>query len=416
MDRTFKIGYLETPTSAPGNLSVTGLGFQPDCVLFIVGNLSVGSPLALEPTVSRGAMTGSEQFAEMFGCSSSGGWETVRGKTDTLCIALYDAWGNPLALASRVSLDSDGFTLDFSTIDGNPWLVLWAAFGGGFSKAAYDVRGGFYPPATQTVFKNLGICFDLAIFLSTGFTTAGDQLEYGAGPVSTSDGAAGFLDTGQAGVLSGVLRDRSFFRNLASGALLRLPDNTGVSMLRQATPARAYNGYQSLETRATSLFDAYCYSVLAVAGLRCHVQVVTSPGVTGTVDYTQPGFQPIGLILCSAGRAASPSYQSQFQLYVGLADGVSNLTFGFTANTFVFSGTTYNAALSQVDLARCMSCWPTVGNNTPTLQVHLEQFLTNGYRLDWETVPSPAEIVAVTAFAPRPSFGAAVLGPIVGRQ
>lgn len=110
-----------TPTGT-GNKAVTGVGFKPKLVRFVSLNANQGTVAAF----SMGAMTDTQQYVAGIGHTTSNAQRmsskaACYGEVSSASLAWY-------TLANRVSLDSDGFTINFSIFNTGPAEVLWEAF------------------------------------------------------------------------------------------------------------------------------------------------------------------------------------------------------------------------------------------------------------------------------------------------
>lgn len=109
----FKVGVIPGSTFATTGLkSITGVGFTtPELVRFTV--LFTNS--AASSNISNGAMTSSNQFTVSAAGTSAGGAESRYGSTSN-CISWIAAGSStPSLLASYVSMDNDGFTINVSS-------------------------------------------------------------------------------------------------------------------------------------------------------------------------------------------------------------------------------------------------------------------------------------------------------------
>jgi hypothetical protein len=105
-----------------GNKAVTGVGFTPKIVMFDI----VPSNSATVVLDGSGAMTASGQYTKSF--SGSSGGHSRYGSTSN-CISWVSAGSvTPSLLASRVSMDADGFTINVTTAANN-FDVAWKAIG-----------------------------------------------------------------------------------------------------------------------------------------------------------------------------------------------------------------------------------------------------------------------------------------------
>lgn len=118
-----KTGSFVCPSSA-GNYSVSSLLFKPNLVEFLA---SRSSGPALDFLLSHG-------FADKFGTQSAASWCThSKGntygdfKTDR-CIHLIDWNGVTLVRASFVSMNNNGFTVNFSVVN-SQYTISWSVTG-----------------------------------------------------------------------------------------------------------------------------------------------------------------------------------------------------------------------------------------------------------------------------------------------
>jgi hypothetical protein len=107
----FAAGLIAASTfTTTGNKSVTGLGFTPKLVEFVV--ISTTSTTA--HFQGQGAMTTSYQFTT---CTGGNTTNTVRYGSTSNCIASFSSLADstPEVIASYVSMDADGFTINVGT-------------------------------------------------------------------------------------------------------------------------------------------------------------------------------------------------------------------------------------------------------------------------------------------------------------
>lgn len=105
----FKTGTFSKGTT--GNIAVTGVGFQPKFVEFF-----------FQPTSATGSifsMTGAADGTSQ-NCTGVSGATTptmARWSSTSACINVRNAAGTSISVATLVSFDAGGFTLNFSTAD-----------------------------------------------------------------------------------------------------------------------------------------------------------------------------------------------------------------------------------------------------------------------------------------------------------
>lgn len=119
-----KVG--STQYGGTGDLAITGVGFQPDLVLFSgFGRTYYGEPpivIGERGGFCFGAADGTNQWVAS---AQSGGW--ISGGTRYSEFSDSNVWGTPYgAMVSFVSLDSDGFTLNFPSAisDYVQWIAI----------------------------------------------------------------------------------------------------------------------------------------------------------------------------------------------------------------------------------------------------------------------------------------------------
>lgn len=118
--RQIKVGTFASSTST-GNQSVTGVGFRPRLVRLYYG---IGS--AAQFQFSFGSTTANNQIA--WGAQSndldSGGYSVV---STTSCLVYTNGAGTTIAQAVFVSMDSDGFTINWTTADSSSRTIGYEA-------------------------------------------------------------------------------------------------------------------------------------------------------------------------------------------------------------------------------------------------------------------------------------------------
>lgn len=127
----FKLGTLAQRTSA-GTQAITGIGFQPNAVLFASANLSTASG-----TVSTTAGTAGKQSFGAAAATQSGTWIGTAGTINsdenmyasTTAAITHATSQTTNAQASLSSLDADGFTLNWTAADATARNVLYIAMG-----------------------------------------------------------------------------------------------------------------------------------------------------------------------------------------------------------------------------------------------------------------------------------------------
>jgi Peptidase family C25/Concanavalin A-like lectin/glucanases superfamily/Domain of unknown function (DUF2341)/Propeptide_C25 len=144
-----------TMRTATGNESVSGIGFTPDVVLHAhAGDGFTASP----PSNSTGAHFGLGAMDKTGGqwatdVESVNGLPSVttRGQQTNACIYGFNSSRVAVKKASFVSMDADGFTVDFTTANANASQVISLALKGVAAKAGSFLKSTTLPPATAYV-------------------------------------------------------------------------------------------------------------------------------------------------------------------------------------------------------------------------------------------------------------------------
>jgi hypothetical protein len=133
------VSLMDAATST-GNSATTGVGFQPQ-VLGLVGGLTTDETMHTKMSFSFGASDGTaersiaiydEDLADPTNCANEADLSNV--------LAIYDDDGTDLATASLSSMDSDGFTLNY-TLAGSAYKILTFAVGDSTAGDSIAVTG-----------------------------------------------------------------------------------------------------------------------------------------------------------------------------------------------------------------------------------------------------------------------------------
>ena len=122
----FKVGSF-TPSAGTGNKPITGVGFRPKGVIFF-GLIPSNSNQGI---FSGGAYDGSNEFLSVGAAriTSTSGNYTISSTSSCIRVSVFSSGSESiLMLGTGVSLDADGFTIDFTT-NGTPTPVGYIAFG-----------------------------------------------------------------------------------------------------------------------------------------------------------------------------------------------------------------------------------------------------------------------------------------------
>jgi len=148
-------------SSTTGNVSVTGLAFQPDFGVFIAGNLSASPPagIATRSSLMIGAAKSvAKQFVLAGGSDdASATMDTGAYIYDAECYAMQDPNTLTLAVdrATFVSWNSDGYTVNVLEKAANQTRIFYLVFKG----ASWDISGINTQTDTSTAITISGLAF-----------------------------------------------------------------------------------------------------------------------------------------------------------------------------------------------------------------------------------------------------------------
>ena len=169
-----------TCAGVPGNQSVTGVGFKPT-LLFTGGMGSSSFGVAQSNSrasfgMSNGLNSGACSCVDINGApgnSAPGLCAMFQNPTDCLVVAAQS--GNPAAEATLVSLDSDGFTLNFSSVTSPGLYYFYVALNGHLSTKV----GSFNQPTSTGNQSQSGLGFKPAVvfFQSYNHVSSGSTVQ-----------------------------------------------------------------------------------------------------------------------------------------------------------------------------------------------------------------------------------------------
>ena len=192
-----------TMPTATGNFSVTGVGFRPDVII----NAHVGSGYTSavgtsqdNAGVSFGTMDfdGDQWSSEIFIVDNAGTSDTQRSQRTS---GAFQAINNGLAItkaASWVSMDANGFTMNFTTANGNAAQTYSLCLKGVNVKVGNFNKSTAAAPASQSV---TGVGFRPNVILLSSFLDVAQANpvvngRYGIGASDgTTEGSSTFQDT-----------------------------------------------------------------------------------------------------------------------------------------------------------------------------------------------------------------------------
>lgn len=252
-----------TISSGTGNKSVTGVGFQPDLVILLFGDSSEFIGLGGWNTIGIFNSSGEQWSVSSETVDDVGTMQTNRKQRTDKCFTISFIDGDLLIEASFVSMDSDGFTLNFSS---NPtgFDSFYIAIKGVTTKIGSITAptAGATPTSQATTgvgFQPKGIIF--SSFGNTATTSLTDHARYSFGAVSDSSnmwcGWSGDEDAAASAVTA---------KRMDTDQVIRVSDEAASAA---STTTQALASLTSLDsdgfTLSWSAHDTTAYQVVYVA-------------------------------------------------------------------------------------------------------------------------------------------------------
>jgi hypothetical protein len=294
--------------TATGNQSVTGIGFQPDVVIHAhsgSGNLAMGTS-GTNAGIGLGVMdkNGNQWASEIFSVDAAATSDAQRGQqTNAALFALNNAL-TVTKKASYVSMDADGFTINYSTANANAAQVISLALNGVKVKAGNFLKSTGGAPASQSV---TGVGFTPgALFLASfqdvtqANPVANTRGGIGAGD-GTTEGSSAVTDTDALGTTSVHAIDKT------SKVFMKVNNDTPAINAEADISSMGSDGFTLNWTTNDAVATQMLYLALGSFQSFGYMKPITidrtKVGVTGTAPTTLSDF-PL-LINCADANLAT---------------------------------------------------------------------------------------------------------------
>lgn len=397
-----KLGSI-TLTGAEGAAEAyTGLGFQPTALLFFsdfVADAADGDHLydmVGFATPGGSAAHFLESAHNVATSSLSCGFHNVS------CIYKPpDNAGGTEIRATRVSLDADGFTLNWNlTVAGR--VIRYVALGGDVASAQAGTFNSNAGTGNQAV-TGVGFQPKLVLFITSrtsttanGVTTSGNHgMCLGAAKSSTERWAvsARYADNAAAGDVVQITADNRCFINGLPGLFV---DADFVSM--------DADGFTVNITTAGGQVGV-SYLALGGADLQVALGTESQKTSTGTKAKTGVGFQPEALpILRGSGATALNTTTDHVAIFTGSAPSVAAQAVCGIGETDAADPTVAKRRAEAAAAALYIS------GSTPTVnaRAELDSLDADGFTLDWTTADATARLFAFVAMRGASAAGGAI--------
>ena len=377
-----------TEPGATGNQSVSGLGFTPKLILFFYNRAtSDGTPNIAEMGFGVGISSSNRRAIDFQ--SDDNLTTSANGivNQNALCIKFFGS----ASAADFVSLDSDGFTVNWTIVSGASYLINYLAIGG---TAFTNAFAGTLAAKTSTgnqAYTGVGFQPDAMMYFAgkwaTEPTNVGGQGGFLFGAASSSS-ARGWVGERSKNVAN---PQRAFHRHSTT----HVAGSLGDSSVANEADLVSFDsdGFTLNFTTAIGTADSLYY--LALKGGNYKVGNLTQPGTTGNQTISGLGFTPKALILFSANdtTANADSTLADGQISLGWATGASERGCMWAGDKDNVSPTQTDKSLDRTKVIKLYS------PGTPTLNAaaDLDSFTSDGFVLNWTTVDATARQIIYLA-------------------
>jgi hypothetical protein len=296
-------GNFSSPAATDSSFAVTGVGFTPKLVIFWPhAGGATGATSTTDATHGQGVMTAAAQWYTGFGVTDGPATTAVDYSRHTgRCIIVNDGSGTSREEASFVSLDSDGFTINYSKVSGSLLKVAFTCYGG--SDCDFEVgqttitsAGGTGTVATTTGFQPSGylIAASSQSTADTLATSGHATFSFGASAGATEEFACSIFDE------DNVARTDTG-RSISTTAVLEMMSAGTTVDLSAEHSAFAATSFTINVTNAATSDTAFCWVAFGGLGLDCFVGNFTTTVAVSTQAVTiETGFSPLSVIAATA--------------------------------------------------------------------------------------------------------------------
>ena len=425
---SFKVGQFTKPTAASSSNVISGVGFQPKAVIFMWTSQTAAGSLA-SSTMGMGFVSGPSPTSSgaIAYCSEStnagsSSDTTVRISTSSIVMLAGDnqattGCGTLVGRADLVSMNSDGFTLNWTTANNQAYLIRYIAIGG--TDVASSAVGtmtltngtgnqsvsslSFQPDFVMLMSANTTSTYDVNVTqagssFSLGFATAATSTEQ-AGVGLNSEHNQGTADTVSIASTTSVLNQYLAVGNPAA------IDGTAIFNSMDA------NGFTLNKVNATTNSVEVFY--LAIEGPQFKVGSINQPTAASSSNQTAGvGFQPVGLFMTTnAASSASPFAQANGSVIVMGASGSATTSVGQVGIADLDGATTPDPDQFTTS-TRIVSMLVPATNALPTIaaSAFVQSFNSDGFTLNWPVANAATRRVLYWAIGNAPANSAPTMG------
>jgi hypothetical protein len=373
-----KAGSFAQPGST-GNQSQSGFGFQPKVVLFWMSGLTADGSLP-HTQFSWGAAASSSQRWWVGGDTKDNNTDHSASRRFTAghCIGILDpvgTGGTILAEADFVSMDSDGFTINWTTVDATARIVNYLALGGSTLTNVFVGNDTTPSSAIPKAYTGVGFQPDAVFLFNPNAVPTLPASELG-----TPRPALSWATAADARTSGGTLQGGGLVAATVQDGSAIWVTNLGATADVQRATLDSFDADGFTLDHSVAATSHLFY--VALKGATFKSGTLTQPTSTGTQTISGLGIQPAALLLASACKAANAAIDTGGQRQaIGAASGpAARWTQWFGANNV-------NPTEADQILARdAVLMMATPGTPTEDAEADLDSFTADGFILDWVNV------------------------------
>ena len=387
-------------TTGTGSQSVTGIGFRPVAVIFFwTRQTAQGFALSLNAGVGFASGPANERAVSISAVNNSGRSDDGRRRSQSNAIIFLTGGGPPtrVAEAGLTSLDADGFTLNWTTNDNQPYLIHYIALGGDVSSAF----AGTFNLATGTGNQNVtGVGFkpDFVMFLwsyteNVDTNTSNSELGIGFAKSATERGA--LVNASRDNITNNL--QKRWQQRTDSVILLLDPTNSPPSQdaIADFVSLNADGFTINISNRPAASTPIF---YLAIKGGNHSVGAFNQRGSVGTQSIAGAGFKPEELVLASFNLVAQTGIVPGGRISFGAAKSMTN------RGGIWFEDKAIDPSDTNMYTTRTSAMTLATGNGTVAsvvnAQADLLSFDTDGFTLNWTTADATTRQVLFWAIGP----------------
>lgn len=384
-----------TVPAATGNNAVTGVGFQPKAVIFWGDVRQSDGSFADNINGEMPTFWGVATSSTARGCIvSASDWNTSHNIALTnVCVSQRNSGGTVSYAADFVSMDADGFTVNFSTANAFAYVINYLAIGG--SDVSAIVLTNTTPAGTGNQAWTGAGFQPSAVLIAADATTAQTNryahLAIGAANSTTSRWA---VHTGM--FSAGTTANRVVLTNAVTARI----SPTANSIIYQADLNTF--GSDGFTLNYSTAATGYTMVALCLGGTAQYkAGTITQRTSTGSQATTGVGFQPVGLHTVGLWTATAGSIQSS-PTDMGDSTGAASSA---TARAVVATNEGSTQGATRLDRTRIYA--RTSDTPTTVAEADFTSFDSDGFTLNYGTADTNAYYIGYLAVGSAAGGGGA---------